>query len=228
LKTIVKTTGFFLGMVLIVLSGFAPQSRAALFGEVYSFDFDSDYVLNSGPTGIIYTQSGFTQVLPDHLYGEGNWFGWSADLSPGRDRWAIIGDDQSNLHRDLHFSSTPQTFSVDLDNGDYTVTLHFCDTAWLHNNLEVQAEGSVVLADVDVPKGATPVIATFTVTVIDGTLDLQFSDPVIDSDPNWIINGAEIALIPPSSSQIPLPASVLLLGSGLLGLGLLGRRRKKS
>ena len=37
----------------------------------------------------------------------------------------------------------------------------------------------------------------------------------------------ELMWDPPTSSNVPLPPSVLLLGSGLLGLGILGYRRKQ-
>jgi len=91
-----KKTVLFVSLLLIFFFALAATSQAA----VYRFDFDSDYVLGSGHTGNFYTQAGFTQVLPNHLYGGANWFGWSADLSPGRDRGAISGDPQSDLHRD--------------------------------------------------------------------------------------------------------------------------------
>lgn len=205
---------FVVGVLVLVFTAWCSQAQAA----VYRFDFDSDYDKNNNQhSGVFHLQSGFTQVMPDHQYGGGNWFGWDADLSPGRDRGAIAGDPQSDLHRDLHFSDDPYTFLVDVANDFYTVIIHFRNSDYPHDNIQVQANGDIVLPDVDVPDQTT-VIETFTIEITDELLELEFSDTG-GSDPNWIVSGLEI---------VPIPGSVLLLGTGVLGLGLLGFRRKKS
>jgi hypothetical protein len=247
MKAVAKTLMLFVGL-LLVITAWSSQGQADTY---VGFDFESKSYLNAPDGDDYYTQPEYISVKTDQIYEEGvTPFGWQADPSdfplPGRDRGgSFAGDPLSDLHRDLHFDDQPQTFSVDLPNGDYKVILHFYDKDWEHDNIQVHANGDLVFADVDVPQGGTePVIREFDITITTGRLDLRFSDPLplsdpndlpddpnlIDIDPNWIISGVgfdpHLSISP--TAVVPLPGAVLLLASGLLRLGLMGLRRKNS
>jgi len=105
--------------------------------------------------------SGYTRVSQATLYSASLGFGWSSSLG-GRDRGA-----PDALRRDLCQSGWDRTFSVDLANGEYGVTVIIGDNSYAHDNIDVLAEGSVKVNDLDVAAGSFAE-RTFTVSVGDG------------------------------------------------------------
>jgi hypothetical protein len=184
---------------------------AAAGATTYYFDMDSD----DGHPGTFYPEPGYTSVKVTTIYGAQP-YGWAVSPSGQRDRGT-----PTNLLRDLHFDSSDKTFRAGYGSGTYGVTLYFRDDLWPHDFIEVFAEGSLTpVATVDSLPKLTTVTRTFNVTVNDGVLDLRFHNNTSSgSDVNWVINGIVL-------NYVPLPSTVLLLGSGLVGLGLWRHRRK--
>ncbi|MEX0289618.1 MAG: malectin, partial [Flavobacteriaceae bacterium] len=111
------------------------------------------------------------------------------------DQYAVGGSSYSNtsaqvsaLYQTEH-SGSARTFdyAIPLTNGDYDVKLHFAEIYWgatgggplgsAQRVFDVSIEGNLVLDDYDIIADVnteTPVIKTFSVTVTDGTLNLNF------------------------------------------------------
>ncbi len=100
----------------------------------------------------------------------------------------------TSLRRDFVFGSTEHTFNVYLANDDYLITITIGDQSYTHDNIDVYAEGVLVVNDLTATAG-TFQQRTFSVTVADGLLSLRILDDG-GSDPNWVINGLTIALNP--------------------------------
>jgi Beta-agarase/YXIM esterase-like, galactose-binding domain-like len=178
---------------------------------IYKFD------MNTATSAL---QTDYTGVKTATVYSSSLGYGW--DNSTG-----LLATNQPpgpaplpELYEDFIKAgkTSPHTFMVDLANGEYTVTLYFYSTE-LKDNMQVLSEGVLKLADVDLA-ASTALSHTFTTTVTDRQLDLTFQKNPDDlgTSTYWIINGIEISLV-------PLPPTALLLGSGLLGLVLLRRKR---
>ncbi|MCG3179415.1 MAG: hypothetical protein BIFFINMI_01750 [Phycisphaerae bacterium] len=197
-------------MAAVCLSG--GPARAAVVG----YDFDSD----QNHTGTWYTQAGWNSVRPNTLYAAGSQsYGWDASVGVNhRDRGAFT-DPMSYALRDLHFGPSDRTFSVDVANGIYAVTIYWRDPSSLHDNIQVSAEGAVVLTDVDVPLSSAITTRSFDVTVVDHRLDITIHKNT-GTDPNWIINGLTIEQI-----AAPEPATLALLALGWLGTAGIRLRR---
>ncbi|MCK9374873.1 MAG: PEP-CTERM sorting domain-containing protein [Syntrophobacterales bacterium] len=187
---------------------------------------DLSYDMGSSSSAL---QSGFTRVTESTLYTSLNGYGWDTALN-----FASHGAPASSLQNlllDYDYGSPgstgQRTFKVDLAAGEYAVTLYFYDQTNGKTNIEVyQGSSSTLLAEVDTLAPNTLITKEFNVTMAsDGTLDLRFFRPA-DVDPpvlpytdKWVINGIVI-------SAVPLPSTMLLLGSGLFGLGLLRFRKR--
>ena len=87
-------------------------------------------------------------------------------------------------------SRNDATFNVDVPDGDYTVTLIVGDGAYTQDMIDVYAEGVLVINDLTAQKGTFQEVS-FTVTVIDGQLNLTFhNDGGIST--NWVCNAITI------------------------------------
>ncbi|MCK9374876.1 MAG: PEP-CTERM sorting domain-containing protein [Syntrophobacterales bacterium] len=218
MRTWVKLSkvGWLVVLGLIVGGLLAAPAGATL----YQFDMDSD----QDHTGVYYTEAGYTSVKvttlvnpPTQLYGWVTSPAGTPAPTGQRDRGVITGNPQSDLLRDFHFDSADRTFEMAFGAGTYDVTLYFRDKTSSHDTIQVFADGSLA-ASVDSLPINTTAIRSFSVSNTDGALDLRFHNNA-GTDPNWIINGIVVDFTP-----VPLPSTMLLLGSGLVGLGLLRRK----
>jgi len=134
--------------------------------------------------------SGYTRVTESTVYSLSLGYGWTSGVFGSRDRGA-----PDNLKRDLVFSRSDRGFNVDLANGEYTVKVIIGDNKYMHDNIDIYAEGALMLNDVTVSAGSF-VERTFGVEVTDGQLNLMFVDDG-GTDVNWVINAIEITPGPP-------------------------------
>jgi hypothetical protein len=140
------------------------------------------------------TQSGYTSVLPTTVYNssdEDSTFGWNAPLS-GFDRGATgFASTFTNLLRDGHWQSGSRTFTAEVEDGWYLVSVKTGDRSFARDRLQVSHgdTGQVLVDNASSPAGQ---IAehTFLMQVQDGTLDLTFAN--LGGDPYWVVNGIDI------------------------------------
>lgn len=103
---------------------------------------------------------------------------------------------------DFVLSTSDHTFNIDVENGEYRVTLIFEDNCGLHDYIDVSAEGILEIDDLTLtyPNKSTEI--SFNVTVNDGQLNLMFHDDG-GTDPYWIINGIVWKNIDPVTEIVP-------------------------
>ena len=131
------------------------------------------------------TLAEYTGVASDYEYVQGSTdYGWEASVD-SRDR-SSGGD----LFRDQHCSTSDRTFLVDVPNGRYKVTLYFGDASYAHDNIDVFAEGDLIIDDLTI-SAAEYVTKSFIITVSDGQLTLTFHDDG-GTDQNWVVCGVSV------------------------------------
>ena len=149
-----------------------------------------DFGTSSSPVA-----SGYNRVTEATTWSSGG-FGWTdTSTLESRDRSAV----SDALRRDFVMSSSAaRYFRVDLPNGTYGVTVTMGDNDFAHDNMQVKANATTMLADVDTAAGSYAV-NTFYVTVSTGRIELAFSD-MGGSDPTWVVNAVTITAGSPPPS----------------------------
>jgi hypothetical protein len=197
-------------LIIFSLVGLAGINLAqANMVDLYNFDFGS----NSSPV-----QNGWLQVTNYTVYSSQLGYGWDARLT-ATSRNGAAPPAYPDMLRDFNHSSADRTFEIDLAAGTYNIELYFYDNSAHSNTWTVYlGESSTILATVTALPKDTEVTRQFDITMASaGQLDLRFNK---GGTGNWQINGISV------SQEAPVPPTLLLLGTGLLGLTLLGRRRK--
>ena len=146
-------------------------------------------------------EPGYIGVNETTLYDTSLGYGWvNAPGLDSRDRGS-----PDDLRRDFVCSRNDATFNVDVPDGDYTVTLIVGDGAYTQDMIDVYAEGVLVINDLTAQKGTFQEVS-FTVTVIDGQLNLTFhNDGGIST--NWVCN----AIVVRSLGIIRVPQDYLTI-----------------
>lgn len=125
----------------------------------------------------------------------------------------VIGDDNGGTTSVLN---ADMIASIDYQNGPDSVVLR-----GLSGIIDAIGYGSFGVGDVFAGEGTPAPDAP-------GGSSLERFDPFVDSDDNgtdfWVLNTPSPGTVPGVSS-VPLPASAWLMGSGLLGVASLARRR---
>jgi hypothetical protein len=138
------------------------------------------------------TQAGYNPVTPGMLYdgNNGNEYGWRTAVN-GLDRGDTLTSEYEDLLRDGHWHSFARTFTAEVVNGWYLVSIKTGDKGFARDQLRVTNPdtGQVLVENASSPAGE---IAThsFVMLVTDETLDLTFAD--MGGDPYWVVNGIEI------------------------------------
>jgi hypothetical protein len=140
------------------------------------------------------TQTDYTSVLPTTVYDANDaasLFGWDAALN-GFDRGTSgFTSEFTTLLRDGHWHSAPRTFTAEVANGWYLVSIKTGDKSFARDQLQVTHgdTGQVLIDNLASPAGQI-VDRAFVMQVKDGTLDLTFTN--LGGDPYWVVNGIEI------------------------------------
>jgi hypothetical protein len=195
-------------LVIFCLVGLAGANLAqAKMIDLYSFDFGS----NSSPV-----QTGWFKVTNDTLYSSQMGYGWDGNVTASN--LNVNPPEYPDMLRDFNKGNKEQTFEINLVAGTYSIELYFYSNNNNTDNLKVYlGNSSTVLASLSGLPKKTEVTRQFAITMAsEGKLDLRF----LADQGSWQINGIKVA------QEAPVPPALLLLGSGLLGIMLLGRRRK--
>lgn len=178
--------------------------------DLYNFDFSR----KRSPV-----QTGWVQVTNTTRYLPQLGYGWDANLH-GTNRSRATPPEYQNMLQDFNNSGGDRTFKIDLSAGTYSIELYFYDITDHSNNWTVYlGDRSDVLATLTALPGYTEVIRKFDITMESaGQLDLRFHKT---GKGNWQINGIKVA------QEVPAPPTMLLMGTGLMGLRLIGRARRK-
>ena len=147
----------------------------------FDLRLEFDFGTSSSPV-----EDGYVRVTPATAYLLSTSYGWS-DIA---DLWSRDRGAPDAARRDLAFSSSDRTFNVDIPNGQYQVTLIVGDQNYMHDKIDIYAEGVMVADDLNV-SAETFTEVTFTVTVSDGQLNVTFHDDG-GADANWVINALTI------------------------------------
>lgn len=174
------------GQAVVLFSSVAGQEigcSAVEYGLLDTRLFDFDFQ-NNNPD----TQAGYTSVLHTDMYSSERGHGWVTSVSS---LGGTATGPLASLLKDVHRSSEPGTFRVDLPNGTYSVHAYFHDGGD-HLGLQLSANGNIVLPAFDL-EGSELVDASFEVAIANGRLDLLI-DQVGSRriDPYWTISGLEI------------------------------------
>ena len=131
-------------------------------------------------------ESGYVQVSPSTVYSALYGYGWSSTSGlDSRDRGA-----PDYLRRDLIFSSSENTFNVDIANGDYLVSVLIGDQGFSHDLIDVYAEDALKVDDLTATAGSFEEVS-FVVAITDEQLNLRILDDG-GTDPNWVINSLTV------------------------------------
>jgi hypothetical protein len=145
-------------------------------------------------------QGGYNSVLPTAVYQPGaTTYGWDAPLN-GFDRGTTgFTSEYTNLLRDGHWHSASRTFTAEVENGWYLVSIKTGDKSFARDRLrvtdantvsEADPAGRILLDNVSSPAGQI-VERTFLVFVPEGkNLALTFAN--LGGDPYWVVNGIDI------------------------------------
>ncbi|MCA9248889.1 MAG: hypothetical protein KDA42_17300, partial [Planctomycetales bacterium] len=181
-----------------------------------NFDFSGGDPVNIQP--------GFIGVETSDLYAPEVGYGWQSPPG-GAFGWGIpvapLEDVLEDGHYRLDDGAGAGHFLVDLPNGQYTVTALIGDRDFVHDNLQLTAEGAVVAADIDTNL-VEPISFTFQTTIADGQLDFGISDLGGDDDINfWVLNGLTISKhngeplnLAPATPVVPADGSSTVVVSG--------------
>jgi hypothetical protein len=197
-------------IIAFSLSGWAGANRAqADMVDLYNFDFGK----NNSPV-----QTGWLKVANNTSYSPTLGYGWTAGVS-GTYQSGATPPEYPDMLCDFNNSNSDRTFRIDLAAGTYDLELYFYNTVAHSNTWTVYlGSSSTILATVTALPQDTEVIRQFEITMASaGQLDLRFNRTGAG---NWQINGISVA------QELPVPPTLLLLGTGLLGLRLLMRGRK--
>jgi fibronectin type 3 domain-containing protein len=146
-----------------------------------TLNFEFDFGTNSS-----LVEAGFLRVAENTVYSPSIGYGWSAIANlQSRDRGA-----PDALRRDFVFSSGDGAFNLDVPNGKYQVTLIIGDMNYMHDKMDVYAEGTLMISDLNVSSGTFKEV-TFTVSVNDCQLNMVFHDGG-GVDSNWVINALSV------------------------------------
>lgn len=139
--------------------GSGTHSFARATGASYKYD------VGNGPLA-----AGYTQVTSTSAYSTATGHGWAS--TTGLDQRNRGGPDE--LRGDFVFSKSTNTFKQDLANGTYNVRVLIGDQTAAQVAMDVKAEGVVKLDDVSTVSPGAFIDRTFSVTVADGQLSLEF------------------------------------------------------
>ena len=160
-------------------------------------------------------QPGYTEIRGNvnYLYDPGVGYGWSDTTISGSTTFNGLHP-MAYLLEDRCNASSDRTFSANVDNGSYYVTLYFYQRSYIITNEKVFAEGSEIYSITSLAPDVVEISNPLLVNVSDGVLDLLFSDT---DGTRWIISGIDI-------TPVPIPSAIWLLGSAFIGF--VGFRRK--
>lgn len=171
----------------------APPEEPELPPAEWWFDFGS-------PASPV--ENGYTKVDPTTTYSPSRGYGWS-EIPGGYVRSeTYTRPGLSDLTRDYTFTRDA-TFTVDLPNGTYAVTVTIGDPVWSHDYQGVYLQGELV--DSITIRGGGSVTRSYAATVTDGRLMLRMRD-LGGHDPHTVINALVIKplVADPPSPLVPM------------------------
>ena len=160
-------------------------------------------------------EAGYTRVTQTTLYAPSLGYGWVTTTG----LFSVDRSAPDDLRGDLVYSATPHTFNVDLQNGDYLVTVTVGDQTYSHDKINIYAEGTLQGSVLSAPAGSFHEVV-FYVTVTDSQLNLNIEDAG-GADWNWVINTITIeegSLVLPSEGSFDFGTSTSPVEAGYTGV----------